>query len=117
MPGGQHVEIDDKAFRSSFKRALAEMQFGTSRDLARFGMLVQNAARTRCPVDTGRLRASIISKPGEDARGPFVRIGSDVAYSAPVEFGTSHMPAKPYLRPGLLEASSKWSEIMSQRKG
>jgi HK97 gp10 family phage protein len=50
------------------------------------------------PVDTGRLRSSIVvqGSPGRYVVGP---VG--VAYAAYVEFGTSRMHAQPYVRPAV----------------
>ena len=52
-------------------------------------------------VRTGRLRASITWRPGQDALSPYVDIGSAVHYAPYVELGTSRMAARPFLRPAL----------------
>lgn len=52
-------------------------------------------------VRTGRLRASITWRLGEDAIGLYADIGSAVLYAPYVELGTSRMEARPYLRPAL----------------
>jgi HK97 gp10 family phage protein len=62
---------------------------------------VEGGAKRRCPVDTGRLRASItheVSVRGRDVTG---RVGTNVEYARYVEFGTRRMRARPYLRPAL----------------
>lgn len=69
--------------------------------LKRLGLKVQRGAKRRCPVDTGRLRASIAEELGEDSRGLVEVIGTDVTYAPHVEYGTSRMAAQPYLRPAL----------------
>lgn len=73
-------------------------------DLERRAIRVQNVATRLCPVDTGRLRASIDHHLGMDAQGPYVDIGSNVEYAAYVELGTSTQRAQPYLRPALAAA-------------
>jgi HK97 gp10 family phage protein len=98
---------------AEFQRALAGayrgMRLQTERDLVVLGLKVQNGARERCPVDTGRLRASIVSSGLEhDAKGAFVRVGTNVFYAGFVEFGTRYMAPQPYLRPALLEAAQSW---------
>lgn len=108
------VEVDSRAFERSLVRALKSMELETEADLARFGILVQNGARQRCPVDTGRLRASIMSTPGRDGRGPYVDIGSNVEYAPFVEYGTMRTRAQPYLRPALMDAAQRWSSVMRQ---
>lgn len=57
-------------------------------------------------VRTGRLRASITWRPGQDARSPYVDIGTAVFYAPFVELGTSRMAARPFLRPALAAARS-----------
>lgn len=71
------------------------------RELARRALGVQTRASDLCPVDTGRLRASITTQVTVDQVGPVARIGSNVEYAIYVEMGTSRMEAQPYLRPAL----------------
>jgi HK97 gp10 family phage protein len=62
---------------------------------------VESAAIRGCPVDTGRLRASITHEIASDVEGLVGRVGTDVEYAPYVEFGTGRMAAQPYLRPAL----------------
>lgn len=72
-----------------------------TRKLEQLGQQIENTAKGLCPVDTGRLRASII----HEVKGFTLRVGSkDVPYSAHVEYGTSRMSAQPYLRPAIQQA-------------
>lgn len=55
---------------------------------------------TRAPIDEGSLRRSVIVGPAKTARnwtGGAVIVVSD--HAAAVEFGTSNMPAQPFVRP------------------
>jgi HK97 gp10 family phage protein len=99
------VDYNSAAFMRGLEQAVHRMGLRTEADLARVGMRVQNAARGYCPVDTGRLRSSITSTPGKDHLGPYVEIGTNVEYAAPVEFGTSTMEAQPFLRPAFADAA------------
>lgn len=54
-------------------------------------------ARRLCPVDTGRLRASIATSQVEGGW----RFGSDAPYASLVELGTARTPAQPFLRPAI----------------
>jgi HK97 gp10 family phage protein len=66
--------------------------------------LVEADAKRLCPVDTGRLRASIhVEKPKELMRA----IGTNVEYAPYVEWGTHKMRAQPYLRPALEKNRAK----------
>jgi HK97 gp10 family phage protein len=71
------------------------------RDIARRAVQVDSVAKRMCPVDTGRLRASINWRMETDSRGLLAVIGTNVEYAPYQEFGTRHMPAHPYLRPAL----------------
>ena len=73
----------------------------TSRYLLRQGILVSNRAKVLCPVDTGRLRASIGVSQQFTPAGAVTTVGSNVEYSLYVELGTRRMRARPYLRPAL----------------
>ena len=56
---------------------------------------VAEAAREMAPVDTGRLRGSIVV----EANGNNHAVVTDVPYAPFLEFGTSQMPAQPFLGP------------------
>lgn len=82
-------------------------------------------------VDTGRLRASItwaisegaqqgdqvrgsaatqddaVGRPDHEANRIIAVIGTNVKYAKPLEFGTRHMSARPFLRPALEKARAK----------
>jgi HK97 gp10 family phage protein len=60
-------------------------------------------ARRLCPVDTGQLRASIGWSYRQSDKT--LQIHADQRYAIFVEFGTSRMPARPFLRPGMNKAS------------
>lgn len=98
------VDLDDDAFIRGLHEAVGQLVLRTERDLMRVGIKAQNEARRFCPVDTGRLRASIVAKEGHDARGMYVEIGTNVVYAPHVEYGTKHSAAQPFLRPGVLAA-------------
>jgi len=71
--------------------------------------LIASDAKTRAPVDTGRLMSSIGS--AEHADGVFEvsrtgsqiigKLGSNVEYASYQEYGTRYQSGKPYLRPAL----------------
>lgn len=53
------------------------------------------AAQSAAPVRTGALRASIAASPEENG----ARVETGVPYAGPVEMGTGHMRAQPFLQP------------------
>lgn len=81
--------------------ALKQLEPMLLRELERRALGVQTRASDLCPVDTGRLRASITTQVTVDQVGPVARIGSNVEYAIYVEMGTSRMEAQPFLRPAL----------------
>ena len=82
-------EIDDIALDLFFRDPIAPV----ARDLLRRGLQIESAAKINASgrpgpnVVTGRLRASISWKLGEDDLGIYADIGSNVSYAAYVELG------------------------------
>ena len=104
------VDLDDEAFKKGLRRAVQAMELRSRADLQRVAIKVQNEARKLCPVHTGRLRSSIVHVMGEDGKGPYAQVGTNVSYAPHVEFGTDTSPAQPYMRPALLLAAQWWRE-------
>lgn len=84
-------------------------------------LMVEADAKRMCPVDTGRLRASITHRVihattsfrmgGNDViQG---RVGTNVHYGPDVELGTVNQSAQPYLRPAL---EKNWPAIQAMFK-
>jgi HK97 gp10 family phage protein len=96
----------------NFKAKLDKKLIG---NLWRAGFLVEADAKRLCPVDTGRLRASLITRVNEatfSARvGSSVEllespvasgiVGTDVDYGIYVEMGTYKTTPRPFLTPAL----------------
>lgn len=77
------------AIRMNRAAIAALLTEATEKALTRAAILVQNDARRLCPVDTGRLRASInFSIAGGDAQSLVCRVGTNVEYAYWVETGT-----------------------------
>lgn len=77
-----------------------------ARDMLRRGLRVESAAKRRIShsprrIDTGRLRASINTRPIVHGGLPGVRVGTNVDYAIYVHEGTRHMQANPFLRDAL----------------
>jgi HK97 gp10 family phage protein len=105
------IEWDDAKFQAALKRTLKRFEVKVEGDLVTLGIVVQNEARKLCPVDTGRLRSSIMSSGLQrDGKGAYVRIGTNVHYAGHVEFGTRFMAAQPYMRPALLAGLQRFSK-------
>lgn len=78
-----------------------------------------DAARERCPVDTGLLPDSIYAQ--VDARGGSARrtltVGADAPYAQWVELGTSRAPAQPFLRPAVDAEAPRLTERLRAAMG
>jgi len=84
------------------------------------GRVALSEARRRCPVKTGRLRASLTLTQGRKtpARAN-VRIehGRKEYYGKFVELGTRKQPARPFLRPAVDENKKRVSEAVTEEIG
>ncbi len=66
------------------------------------GRVIAKEAKQRAPKKTGTLRKSISVQVGKTRQGgaiAFVTTKPEAFYSHMIEFGTSKIPAKPFLRP------------------
>jgi len=91
----ESVQISERLrnIRTNTKTAIEEA-------LVTSALIVERDAKINAPVDTGRLRVSL-SYTTEDfgTDNPAVTIGTNTVYAAAQEFGTSRIPAHPFLFP------------------
>lgn len=107
--GRSQIRADIVGFRADEAGIRALLKSSpTARMLARKAIRVESAAKQYATgvgggpnVRTGRLRASITWRVGEDDESVFADVGSNVEYAVYVEMGTSRMTARPFLRPAL----------------
>lgn len=87
--GGLHYRVDSGQFQNAFRDALDRLT-GASREATRRAANdMVNHAKSLAPVDTGRLRSSVVAIP-QGGRWTFtVTIGTNVEYAADVEYGTA----------------------------
>lgn len=83
--------------------------------LEEIGLLAENYAAKKCPVDTGNLRASIAHE--VDAGDNTVYIGTNVEYAPYVELGTSRQKAQPFLRPAASEHGAQYRQVLKRALG
>lgn len=101
--------VNGREWEAAVAKAAAQMVLRSEGDLVKFGLVVQNEVRGRTPVDTGRLRSSITASGlKRDSRGPYVEVGTNVTYAAPVEFGARGRKPAAMFRQGLLAAARRW---------
>lgn len=83
--------------------------------LETIGLLAENYAQKKCPVDTGNLRGSITHE--VDAGDNAVYIGTNVKYAPYVELGTSRQKAQPFLRPAASEHGAQYRQVLKKALG
>lgn len=83
--------------------------------LEEIGLLAENYAARKCPVDTGNLRGSIAHE--ADTADNAVYIGTNVEYAPYVELGTSRQKAQPFLRPAASEHGAQYRQVLKKALG
>ena len=108
------IDIDFRKIerlQKAIKRApaLITEELGNAvRDLV---LLVEAEAKKLCPVDTGKLRASITPVIESWAAG---YMGTNTHYAPHVEYGTRKMDAQPFLEPAFLEGKRVASKVFGK---
>ena len=90
-------------------------QAGLSNGVQRAGLLVEGAAKSNAPVDTGALRDSINASGSSSfiTAAAESTVGTNIEYAPHVEFGTTRMAAQPYLRPALRNNRRKIAQLIA----
>ncbi|NUS27528.1 MAG: HK97 gp10 family phage protein [Streptomyces sp.] len=95
------ARINTRAYERGLRRVVGRMSDDVARAVDRTRIDVQNEARRRAPVDTGRLRSSIVSRAEGGGRSLGYMVGSNVNYAAAVEYGTAPHVIKPKYKQAL----------------
>ncbi len=91
------MKVSVTADSAGVKKALATLEkrvpLAAKQEVATSALNIRFGAMQRCPVDTGRLRASISIEYVRDGLG--AEIGTEMQYAPYVEFGTKPHEIKP----------------------
>ncbi|SRR6266487_4661685 len=87
----------------------AELATKTNSAIQGAGIECQAIAKQLCPVDTGRLRNSILYHPGNLS----CTVDTNVFYSIFIELGTRHMSPRPFLYPAYQQAGQHLIDKLS----
>lgn len=109
MAGGVTVRQDNTG------QAVDGIDSAIGTALEKIGLLAENYAAKKCPVDTGNLLGSITHE--VDAGDNAVYIGTDVEYAPYVELGTSRQEAQPFLRPAASEHGAQYRRVLKKALG
>ena len=107
------IELDARAFLSSLDNYQEDVLKGLQQNIEKAALTVERKAKQNCPVDTGKLRASITTEVGKLE----AEVGTNVEYAPYVEFGTSKQSAQPFMRPALDKAITQLNRDMSKTLG
>ncbi len=124
----------DVVFTSNLDAFYDEFDEAVKKTLMEIGIEAEKNAKkeitAKKAVDTGRLRNSItwaIGGEGANAPGysgtapkkdqPCVYVGTNVNYAKYVEYGTSRMKARPYLRPAVEDFKDEYKKIIEDNLG
>lgn len=109
MAGGVSVKQDN------IEQAVDGIESAIGVALEEIGLLAENYAAKKCPVDTGNLQGSIAHEVDVDDNA--VYIGTDVEYAPYVELGTSRQKAQPFLRPAASEHGAQYRRVLKKALG
>ena len=88
------------------ERAESRVERKIALAVASSAIRIQALARQAAPVDTGRLRSSIFVRFLDGGLSAEVR--TDVQYASFQEFGTRHIPPRPFLGPAYNDEAPKF---------
>ena len=107
------IELDARAFLSSLDNYQDDVLKGLQQNIEKAALTLEKNAKQNCPVDTGKLRASISTEVGNLE----AEVGTNVEYALCVEFGTSKQKAQPFMRPALDKAITQLNRDMAKTLG
>ena len=111
------IDIDLRGI-ARMQKALKEMPDLVQEELGKavveLVLIVEAKAKELCPVDTGKLRASITPVIQSWAKA---FVGTNTSYAPYVEYGTRKTVAQPFLEPAFLEGQQQASKIFGKAIG
>lgn len=72
----------------------------------------EKSAKSLVPVSSGKLKDSIKSKVESDGTNTNVKLSSNASHASYIEYGTSKMPARPFLRPAMEQIENEIEEVL-----
>ncbi|MGA5506828.1 HK97 gp10 family phage protein [Streptomyces umbrinus] len=93
--------INTRQYERGLRRYVGRMSDDVKQAVNQTRLDVQSEARRRAPVDTGRLRSSIVSRAENSGRSVGYVVGSNVVYARAIEFGRDEMDIFPKTKQAL----------------
>ncbi len=91
------------------ERYIKQLDVANNKALTEAGMIVESDAKQLAPVDTGRLRNSIIHQ----VDGSTAYVGTNVEYAEAIEKGHSKQAPQGYLQPALDKNKNRIHKIFA----
>jgi HK97 gp10 family phage protein len=108
------IDIDLRKL-DGFRKAIGETPSLLKEELGKavteLVLVIEAKAKEVCPVDTGKLRASITPVVQSWAEA---YVGTNTVYAPYVEFGTRKMAAQPFLEPAFMEGKRQAPAIFQR---
>lgn len=98
------TDFDASRFGLAVRRELGKAKLNARQEVRAAGEDAVQIAKQRAPRDSGEMAESIRAEHGQDQMGPYSDVTVDPFYATFVEFGTSQMPARPFMRPAVASA-------------
>lgn len=108
--------FDSSAFMGAMRLITPVLNAAALPIIESTGEAIVIVAKGLAPVDTDALQQDIkVQGTGVDAKGPFVDVGTTEPYALYQEFGTSHNPPHPFMRPAIAMVTGGGAESMLSR--
>lgn len=113
MAGTARGRLEGREMAEQFRRISRNAENEIERALVSAGAKVVRDAKINCPVNTGRLQNSIAWRLIDEGNKSVVEVGTNVFYAKFIEYGTSRMPAKPFLVPAFLQNRARIQQLIN----
>lgn len=94
------------------QEVLNSLTAGLEQAMIKISTTAGRYAMQDCPVDTGRLRASITSDGGHDDGGHYAQVGSNVEYAPYVELGARGRAPVHFLTNSIQEHLDEYKQVI-----
>ena len=101
------TDFDTRAFEAGVKKQLRAVEVDARRVVTAAGEEAAETAKGLARRDSGTMADSIEATPGQNVKGPYSDVTVDPFYSSFQEWGTSEVPAQPFIRPSTKAAAFK----------
>jgi HK97 gp10 family phage protein len=104
--------LNEREWGESLVRVFNQWKTNFVANAEKLAELAEREAKSRAPVRTGRLRDGCVGRMEETEMSVSAILQNEVPYAGFIEFGTRHMRARPFMRPGYAAAQNAYDKIM-----